>query len=98
MAELKDVLHTFSALAKSMIKNNTMNKAFLFDLNGTMINDMEFHLKVWNEILNEDLKAGLTLDQVKQQMFLEKEHSPKKQLNIIPTGKRKCTGNFIART
>ena len=46
-----------------------MNKAFLFDLNGTMINDMEFHLKVWNEILNEDLKAGLTLDQVKQQMY-----------------------------
>lgn len=44
-------------------------KAFLFDLNGTMINDMDFHLKVWNKILNEDLKAGLTLDQVKQQMY-----------------------------
>ena len=44
-------------------------EAFLFDLNGTMINDMGFHLKVWNKILNEDLKAGLTLDQVKQQMY-----------------------------
>lgn len=44
-------------------------KAFLFDLNGTMINDMGFHLKVWNKILNEDLNAGLTLDQVKQQMY-----------------------------
>lgn len=48
---------------------NQKPKAFLFDLNGTMINDMEFHLKVWNKILNDDLKAGLTLDQVKQQMY-----------------------------
>lgn len=47
-----------------------MNKrAFLFDLNGTMINDMGFHLQVWNTILNDDLNAGLTLDQVKQQMY-----------------------------
>lgn len=44
-------------------------KAFLFDLNGTMINDMGFHLQVWNKILNDDLKAGLTLEQVKQQMY-----------------------------
>jgi HAD superfamily hydrolase (TIGR01509 family) len=44
-------------------------KAFLFDLNGTMIHDMDFHLEVWNKILNEDLKAGLTLAQVKQQMY-----------------------------
>ena len=46
-----------------------MNKAFLFDLNGTMIDDMEFHLKVWNRILNNDLNAGLTLAQVKEQMY-----------------------------
>lgn len=44
-------------------------KAFLFDLNGTMIDDMGFHLEVWNRILNDDLKAGLTRDEVKQQMF-----------------------------
>lgn len=44
-------------------------KAFLFDLNGTMIDDMGFHLEVWNHILNEDLKAGLTKDEVKQQMY-----------------------------
>jgi len=30
---------------------------------------MGFHLEVWNKILNEDLNAGLTLDQVKQQMY-----------------------------
>jgi HAD superfamily hydrolase (TIGR01509 family) len=44
-------------------------KAFLFDLNGTMIDDMGFHLQVWNKILNEDLKAGLTKEQVKYQMY-----------------------------
>nr|WP_294859471.1 HAD family phosphatase [uncultured Fluviicola sp.] len=44
-------------------------KAFLFDLNGTMIDDMDFHLKVWNKILNDDLKAGLTKEEVKQQMY-----------------------------
>jgi HAD superfamily hydrolase (TIGR01509 family) len=46
-----------------------MKKAFLFDLNGTMIDDMGFHLQVWNQILNEDLKAGLTKEQVKYQMY-----------------------------
>lgn len=44
-------------------------KAFLFDLNGTMINDMGFHLEVWSHILNDDLKAGLTKEEVKQQMY-----------------------------
>lgn len=48
---------------------NQKPKAFLFDLNGTMIDDMGFHLQVWNKILNEDLKAGLTKDEVKQQMY-----------------------------
>jgi len=40
-------------------------KAFLFDLNGTMIDDMEYHAKAWSDILNNDLKAGLTYDEVK---------------------------------
>ncbi len=41
----------------------------IFDLDGTMINDMEFHIRAWTEILNEDLKAGLSPDQVKSQMY-----------------------------
>lgn len=45
------------------------SKAFLFDLNGTMVHDMNFHLQVWNRIINEDLNGGLTLDEVKQQMY-----------------------------
>jgi len=44
-------------------------RALIFDLNGTMINDMEFHIRAWTEILNEDLKAGLSPEQVKSQMY-----------------------------
>lgn len=44
-------------------------RAFIFDLNGTMINDMEFHIRAWTHILNEELKAGMTHDQVKSQMY-----------------------------
>jgi beta-phosphoglucomutase-like phosphatase (HAD superfamily) len=28
-------------------------KAFLFDLNGTMIDDMEYHAKAWSDILKQ---------------------------------------------
>ena len=44
-------------------------KAFLFDLNGTMIDDMEYHAKAWSDILNNDLKAGLSYPEVKAQMY-----------------------------
>ncbi|MEP6750448.1 MAG: HAD family phosphatase [Bacteroidota bacterium] len=44
-------------------------KAFLFDLNGTMIDDMEYHVKAWFDILNNDLNARLTLPQVREQMY-----------------------------
>ncbi len=46
-----------------------MTKAFIFDLNGTMIDDMQFHVKAWYNILNNDLKAGLTWNEVEQQMY-----------------------------
>lgn len=44
-------------------------KAFLFDLNGTMIDDMEYHIEAWFDILNKDLKANLDREQVKGQMY-----------------------------
>jgi beta-phosphoglucomutase len=44
-------------------------KAFLFDLNGTMIDDMHFHAKAWHQILTEDLGAKLSWQEVKQQMY-----------------------------
>jgi beta-phosphoglucomutase len=47
--------------------------AFIFDLNGTMINDMEYHNTAWYDILNEDLGAGLTREQVKREMYGKNE-------------------------
>ncbi len=46
-----------------------MAKAFLFDLNGTVIDDMSYHAKAWYDILNNDLHAGLTPEQVKKEMY-----------------------------
>jgi beta-phosphoglucomutase len=48
-------------------------KAFIFDLNGTMIDDMEYHNIAWHTILNEDLKAGLSKEEVKRQMYGKNE-------------------------
>lgn len=50
-----------------------MRKAFLFDLNGTMIDDMEYHVRAWTGILNEDLKAGLSDAQIRAQMYGKNE-------------------------
>jgi beta-phosphoglucomutase family hydrolase len=43
-------------------------KAFLFDLNGTMIDDMPYHIKAWHRILTS-LGANLTLEQMKQECY-----------------------------
>ena len=44
-------------------------KAFIFDLNGAMINDMEYHTRAWQYLLNHDLGGNFTWDEVKQQMY-----------------------------
>lgn len=44
-------------------------KAFIFDLNGTMINDMEYHTKAWMNLLNDELGGTFTWDEIKQQMY-----------------------------
>jgi beta-phosphoglucomutase len=43
-------------------------KAFIFDLNGTMIDDMSFHILVWQKIVN-DLGANLSVEEVKKQCY-----------------------------
>jgi beta-phosphoglucomutase len=43
--------------------------AFIFDLNGTMIDDMAYHLQVWASILNDDLKANLSIEEVRKNMY-----------------------------
>jgi len=44
-------------------------KAFLFDLNGTMIDDMAFHLDVWHHIIVHELGAKMAREEVKQHMY-----------------------------
>jgi beta-phosphoglucomutase len=43
-------------------------KAFLFDLNGTMIDDMHYHVSAWHRILNS-LGANITLQQMKEECY-----------------------------
>ena len=43
-------------------------KAFLFDLNGTMINDMEYHIKAWHRIFN-DLGAEISIERMKAECY-----------------------------
>src|SRR5215210_1003771 len=47
---------------------NKTYKAFLFDLNGTMINDMPYHITAWHNILT-NLGAQLTLQQMKEECY-----------------------------
>jgi beta-phosphoglucomutase len=43
-------------------------KGFIFDLNGTMIDDMPYHINAWHRILNS-LGAGITLERTKQECY-----------------------------
>jgi beta-phosphoglucomutase len=43
-------------------------KAFLFDLNGTMIDDMHYHIKAWHGILNE-LGANISMERMKEECY-----------------------------
>jgi len=43
-------------------------KALLFDLNGTMINDMAYHIRAWHRILNE-LGANISMERMKEECY-----------------------------
>ena len=43
-------------------------KAFLFDLNGTMINDMPYHINAWYRILN-GLGANISMEKMKDECY-----------------------------
>ncbi len=47
-------------------------KAFLFDLNGTMIDDMQYHINAWHRILNE-LGANISLEKMKEECYGKNE-------------------------
>jgi beta-phosphoglucomutase family hydrolase len=53
------------------LQNNLSNamKAFIFDLNGTMIHDMEYHTRAWQYLFNHDLGGNFTWEEVKPQMY-----------------------------
>ena len=44
-------------------------KAFIFDLNGTMVHDMDYHTAAWQHIFNHELGGKFTWDEVKPQMY-----------------------------
>ena len=44
-------------------------QALLFDLNGTMIDDMDYHTRGWLYLLNNILGGNFTWEQVKPQMY-----------------------------
>ena len=48
-------------------------QAFIFDLNGTMIDDMEYHNRAWSRILNDELGAGLSQEAVAKEMYGKNE-------------------------
>ena len=44
------------------------DKAFLFDLNGTMIDDMQYHIHAWHRIFN-NLGANISLERMKEECY-----------------------------
>lgn len=44
-------------------------KAFIFDLNGTIVDDMEYHFIAWNYLINDRLNGGLSENEVRQNMY-----------------------------
>jgi len=44
-------------------------KALLFDLNWTIIDDMEYHTKAWQHLFNNDLGATMSWENTKKEMY-----------------------------
>lgn len=44
-------------------------KAFIFDLNGTMINDMHYHAQAWFEVLTQNFGDRFSWEQVSREMY-----------------------------
>lgn len=47
--------------------------AFIFDLNGTMVHDMEYHTRAWQHLLNNELGGSFSWEQVKPQLYGKNE-------------------------
>ncbi len=44
-------------------------RAFLFDLNGTMIDDMGYHTEAWHHVINNELGGNMSIEDVKMEMY-----------------------------
>jgi len=44
-------------------------KAFIFDMNGTMIDDMHYHEEAWYQILVNQLHTGMSREEVRSHMY-----------------------------
>ncbi|UJP65094.1 HAD family hydrolase [Mongoliitalea daihaiensis] len=44
-------------------------EAILFDLNGTIIDDMAYHAKAWHDLLVQDLQVDITIERVWLEMY-----------------------------
>jgi len=67
-------------------------QALIFDLNGTMINDMDYHTRGWLYLLNNVLGGNFTWDEVKPQMYGKNE-----EVLVRMFGAGKFTDEEIAR-
>ncbi|RZK41005.1 MAG: HAD family phosphatase [Pedobacter sp.] len=56
-----------------MQDTNFKAKAFLFDLNGTMINDMKFHADAWFNIITKKLGKDISYADVNKEMYGKNE-------------------------
>jgi len=82
----RDVFYLFAAA------ENNMTKAFLFDLNGTMIDDMDYHTDAWFDILNNELGANLSREEVKLHMYGKGE-----EMLVRVFGDERFTADEMAR-
>ncbi len=48
-------------------------KGFIFDLNGTLIDDMAYHTDAWYEVLVKELGANISYENVKAEMYGKNE-------------------------
>src|SRR5580698_1032807 len=47
--------------------------AFIFDMNGTMVDDMHYHELAWYKILVNELKGNLSKEELRHQMYGKNE-------------------------
>ena len=55
-------------MSGAMQQNPKNYSAFLFDLNGTIIDDMPYHIRAWHRILNA-LGAGISMERTKEECY-----------------------------